>query len=101
MNSNPSAVGGEETKEKGLHEIRLDILESRLNDYFPYGTEAEMLTRHKYGKVLFKALELAIKRGMEGQVKILSSFLCQDGGHPMLTLTGIILKDVQSITEKF
>jgi len=105
LNSNPSALGGEATHEQDLQEVRLGILESRLNDYFPSGTEARMMTRAHYGKTIFKAVELAMQRGMKGKQKsyfqILSAFLYQDGGHPMLTVTGIILEDEEAKIDEF
>lgn len=64
LNSNPSALGGKATADKDLQEVRLQILESRLNDYFPLDTQPEMLVHAQFGNVIFKALELAIKKGM-------------------------------------
>lgn len=105
LNCNPSTLGGEATDEKELQEVRLDILESRLNDYFPSGTESWMMRRVHYGKVIFKAVEIAIQRGMKGKQKsyfqVLSGFIYQDGGHPMLTVTGIILEDEQPKIDEF
>lgn len=105
LNSNPSALGGKQTQEKDLQEVRLEILESRLNEYFPSGTQPEMLTHARFGKVIFKALELAIKRGMDGKRKeyfqLLSAFLYKDGGHEMLSATGILLEDKQEKVDSF
>lgn len=96
LNCNPSTLGGKPNAEKDLQESRLEILESRLNEYFPSDTKPEMLVHDEYGKVIFKAVELAIKRGMDGKRKdyfqILSSFVYKDG-QQMLTLTGIVLED--------
>jgi hypothetical protein len=105
LNSNPSALGGKATEEKDLQEVRLQILESRLNEYFPSGTQPEMLVHTHFGKVIFKALELAIKKGMRGKGKeyfqVLSSFLYKDGGHEMLTVTGILLEDDKEKIDNF
>lgn len=105
LNSNPSGLGGSQTEEKDLQEIRLEILESRLNDYFPIGTQPEMLVHSRFGIVMFKALELAIKKGMGGKPKeyfqLLSAYLYKDGGHQMLSVTGIILEDDETKIDQF
>ncbi len=98
INCSPSALGGKPDPATGkdLQEVRLEILESRLNEYFPSDTKPEMLIPDEFGKVMFKAIELAIKRGMDGKRKdyfqILSSIVYKDG-QQMLTLTGVILDD--------
>lgn len=106
LNSNPSSLGGKPTEDKDLQEVRLEILESVLNEYFPFDTKAKNLTSSHFGKVMFKALELAIMNGMRGKPKeyfqVLSAFLYKDGGHEMLTVTGILLDDDQEkITDFF
>lgn len=106
LNANPSSIGGTKTQHKDLHEVRLERLESTLNEYFPSATKAEDLIPSRFGKVIFEALELAIMKGMCGKPKeyfqVLSAFLYKDGGHEMLTVTGILLDDDQEkITEFF
>jgi len=104
LNCNPSSLGGKQTAQKDLQEARLEILESKLNEYFPSDIKPEMLTHDKFGKVIFKAVELAIKRGMDGKRKdyfqILSSFVYKDG-QQMLTLTGILLDDNKESVDRF
>lgn len=105
VNCNPSALGtNPRGAQKDLQEFRLEVLESRLNEYFPSDTKPEMLVPNKFGRVMFKAIELAIKRGMDGKRKdyfqLLSSFTYKDG-QQMLTLTGIILDDNTEKVEEF
>lgn len=104
VNCNPASLGGNGQPHE-LKDIRLGILESRLNDYFPVGTIADDITRKRYPSVLLKAIELAVKKGMHGKslsyFQPLLSFTYQDGGHPMMTVTGIILQNDDSSTVDF
>jgi len=79
-----------------IREYRLRELESRLPEYFPEDVGPEMMDDNVYPAVICKAVEIAVKRGLEGfPGKIfqpLSLFLYADSRwSPMLTATGILL----------
>ena len=94
INANPSTLGGSKTGPE-LHEERLDILRMRLDDYCPSNLCPSGVTQKNYPKLLLDAVRksinsLSARTGNE-YFQIISSFTYADGGHKMLTVTGIIL----------
>lgn len=94
INASPSTLGGKKTG-AALHEERVEILKSRLDDFCPHDIQPSDLTPKNYPKKLLEAIRksvtsLAGRTGNE-YFQILSSFVYSDGGHQMLTVTGIII----------
>lgn len=104
VNCNPATLGDAEPGES-IHETRLRKLEARIGDYLPATTTANDMVRSRYSSVLLHAISIAVQKGMSGKphsyFQVLSAFTYQDGGHPMLTVTGIILENSEERIESF
>lgn len=90
-------------RKKAVRDYRLRELAKRLPEYFPEDTTPEMMDDGIYPIVLCKAIEIAVKKGLEGfpgkLLQPLALFIYADSRRsPMLTVTGIILEE-NDVTE--
>ncbi len=92
VNANPWTLGsGDNTSE------RVDEANRRLGNFLPNppSTTVDDVSRSGYPKLLLKAIETAMKRGLEGKkdcvFQLLTTFAYADSEHQMLTVTGIVL----------
>ncbi len=94
LNANPSALGGQ-SKGVALHEERRQELAKRLGDHCKFELSDEDVLPKNYPSTLLKAVHsclgnLAARISRE-YFQPLSAFVYKDGGHQMLTVTGIVL----------
>lgn len=95
LNANPGQLGKtEEASENRLHERRLQRLESLLQGYFPNDATKEEMAWRSFGKVLLRAVRVAVHEQLKGsgaEFLGISSFLYSDG-QPMVTVTGAVVR---------
>ncbi|MDD2878814.1 MAG: hypothetical protein PHQ58_00110 [Rhodoferax sp.] len=90
LNANPETLGGNATIEE-----KLEKLKRCLGDLCKFNLDEDDILPKKYPATLLKAIHSALG-GLSARVsgdyfQPLSAFVYQDGGHPMLTVTGVIL----------
>ncbi|MBD2603332.1 hypothetical protein H6G81_02010 [Scytonema hofmannii FACHB-248] len=104
LNANASsyleARTGAKTDE--IHQPRLEELRRRLGDIFPYAeVTTNMMTKKRFPEALCLVLKFAANLATQGRPDVyfqpITSFSYSDGGHEMLTVTGIILEKEQEI----
>jgi hypothetical protein len=94
VNANPWALGPKEDAA-----ARVEAANRRLGAFLPTPptTSADDVGRAGYPKLLLKAIETAMKRGLEGKkdsvFQLLGTFVYADSEHQMLTVTGIVLPE--------
>lgn len=92
VNANPWTLGSRENSAE-----RIATANKRLGAFFetPPPTNADDVDRSGYPKLLLKAIETAMKRGLVGKkdcsFQLLTTFSYADSDHQMLTVTGIVL----------
>lgn len=94
LNANPSALGGN-AQGIALHTQRCGILKERLGDHCKFSLSNDDVLPKLYPGTLLKAVhsclgELAARTTGE-YFQPLASFVYKDGGHQMLTVTGVVL----------
>lgn len=93
LNANPAALGGKLGTD--LHTTRVKILTDRLGDHCKQVLEEDDVLPSKYPSTLLHAIHGALgslaTRASGEYFQILSAFVYKDGGHQMLTVTGIVL----------
>lgn len=96
VNAHSSSLGEPETGD--LLDYRAAVAMKRLGGYGPMIVEPDDVTANSYPKLLLKAIDSAMKRGVAGSkelyVQPLSAFVYKDG-QQMLTATAIVLKHNQ------
>lgn len=111
LNSNPDAFLGRPRwlsgikrwkQKRAVNEFRLSEFEKRLPEYFPEGTTLNMMEEGPYATVLCKAVEIALKKGLQGVPRKvfqpLALFIYADSKRsPMLTATGILLEESEVV----
>lgn len=95
LNANPQGLGGNNQSPQTLHAERRDTLLSRLGDFNKFDIAEDDVLPKKYPSTLSRAI-LSSVSGLASRTtgeyfQPLSSFVYKDGGHQMLTITGIIL----------
>ena len=104
FNASNVALGHDPTIPLNTIPLRIARARERLGNFLPVGFDVtpEDVDRKGYPCLILKAVEYAVKRGMEGKTlsrfQPLAAFIYQDSEHRMLTLTGIVLpkKEVTS-----
>ena len=90
LNVNPDCLGGNLTPAE-----RLDKLKNRLGDFGWSQLDVDDVLPKKYPSTILKSIHSALSslstRKSGEYFQILSAFVYQDGGHQMLTVTGVIL----------
>lgn len=97
INANPSTLGGNGKSEIDLKKHRLEQLRNRLKDYFPEETTLDDLKTPNYGKILLKAILIAIGKDSLTLTKkyALDAFSTYYAdGHEMITYTVMIIQDI-------
>jgi hypothetical protein len=93
LNGNPQTLGG--TPGVELHAERKLEAERRLGDYCPADLQEEDVMASSYPSTLLKAVRKSLRefasRASGEYFQPLSSFVYKDGGHQMLTVTGVVL----------
>lgn len=95
LNANPQALGVSKDSEQSLHAHRRNELKKRLSDFDTFEITEDDVLPKQYPTALLKALISSVtglaSRSSAEFFQPLSSFVYKDGGHQMLTLTGIVL----------
>ncbi|MDH4868943.1 O-methyltransferase [Alcaligenes nematophilus] len=97
VNANPATLGGtlDPTNHAKLQQDRLATLRSRLGDYMIDAVQENDLVSQKYPFALQKIIRHALAplstRKHSLTFKPLASFKYKDGGHTMLTITGVMI----------
>lgn len=90
LNVNTNCLGGKATSEQ-----RLQKFKDRLGDFLQFDLNEDDILPKRYPTTMLKAIRSALNklanRKSSEYFQILSAFVYQDGGHPMLTVTGIVL----------
>lgn len=94
LNANPAALGGT-SKGPQLQVERKSVLASRLGDYGKFELSDEDVLPKQYPATLLKAIHSCLGelagRASGQYFQLLTAFVYKDGGHQMLTATGVIL----------
>lgn len=105
LNANPSSLGHANKSFLEIQELRLEELSKRLGDHMISTIEPNELSASKYPYTLQKILHAAVsslsQRVGSLTFKPLATFKYKDGGHTMLTVTGVMLSHDQDIIKKF
>lgn len=95
LNANPASLGKVEYKNNEQREERLKELSDRLGEFLPASTQPKDLLAANYPDTLQKCIRHTASFLADRAVRLcfrpLASFTYSDGGHTMLTVTGIIL----------
>jgi hypothetical protein len=98
LNVNPDCLGGTKTPVD-----RLEKLKNRLGDFGWSNLDVDDVLPKKYPSTILKSIHSALSslstRTSGDYFQILSAFVYQDGGHAMLTVTGIVL-DAKNDSDK-
>jgi hypothetical protein len=108
LNASPYALHSAQAGADGRRETsdvvnqkRLKKLEHRIGEFLPQNVSADQMSVDQLPSVLCKALEFAANDALGGRradgifFQPLTSFAYADSDHQMLTLTGIILNDIE------
>ncbi|WP_099302785.1 O-methyltransferase [Bacillus sp. Marseille-P3800] len=100
LNANPTTLDNEEAKNAILAKkkhIRLELFKEKAHEFYPLSILPDDMTRAKYPNVLMQALKLSAESSLQEDTdfsfKPVTSFVYQDSSHPMLTLTGIKVRE--------
>lgn len=96
LNANPSALGHQHLSNQEMLNARLKELEARVGVYFPPSLKASHIAKKRYASALQECIRFAANslsnRAEQLTFRPMSTFQYSDGGHQMLTVTGIILR---------
>lgn len=99
LNASHGALGHDPNNSENTIQKRIERARQRLGKFLPDGLEvtAEDVDRLGFPSLLLKAVEIAVKRGMQGNAssrfQLLTTFTYADSEHKILTVCGLILPD--------
>jgi hypothetical protein len=105
LNANPTSLGHTEAPRADRQSLRLQTLSERVGNFMPPSLAATDMTATGYPEVLLKCIQYAANSlsGRSGNLTFqpVASFKYSDGGHTMLTITGVMLRAGQKSARDF